>query len=155
MKAFHLLLLIACVSAEDSRFVSAEYRFQMSPPAIPAAEGIATQVAHFYLPATAGFAANVNVQAQPYSGTVKEYLDLSLDQMKQLQMEIVTAKMIGSSAVIEYRGTMQNLSLHFYAMAVKPKDKILLITGTTLDERWKLDGAAIKKSVDSFKLLAK
>jgi len=40
------------------------------------------QALMMFLPVTDGFAANVNVQIQPYAGTIEDYTALSLQQFK-------------------------------------------------------------------------
>src|SRR5689334_20919211 len=41
------------------------------------------QALMMFLPATDSFAANVNVQIQPYSGSMEDYIALTLDQVKK------------------------------------------------------------------------
>lgn len=104
------------------------------------------------LPQTDGFSASVNVQIQPYTGTIDEYLALSLQQFKSAGLKLLQQKTPGKSvAVFEYTGEMEGQVLHWYARAEKAAGKVYLVTATAADEQWSKVSAQLKVCVDSFR----
>lgn len=103
------------------------------------------------LPAKDNFAANVNVAVQPFTGTMKQYIEISKDQFRSAGMKILSEKN-GSDTewVCEYAGEMNGSALHWYARAVAKGKLVYLVTGTGLDADWKDQSAAIIKCVESF-----
>src|SRR5213594_2251824 len=70
------------------------------------------------LPASDGFAANVNVQIQPYDGTRDDYMALSEQQFKGAGLEVIKRSKQGQSGILfEYTGEMQGRKLHWYSRA--------------------------------------
>ncbi|HPO90451.1 MAG TPA: hypothetical protein P5239_02485 [Victivallales bacterium] len=65
-----------------------------------------------FLPASDGFAPNINVQIQIYSGTIEDYEKLSMDQFKQFKFNVIKSKQTGESIIFEYAGGMQGIKLH-------------------------------------------
>jgi len=113
------------------------------------------QVLMLQLPSDGTFAPNVNIQIQPFPGSMDDYVKTSLDEFKQLGLTLSSKKKTGEDAVtLEYSGTMRGLPLQFYARAVKKKSTgvVYLITGTTHSGQWAKSGPEIKACVDSFKL---
>ena len=103
-------------------------------------------------PASDGFAANVNVQIQPYSGTLDEYIALSEEQFKAAGFKVVQRSKQGQSAVVfEYVGEMQGRALHWYAKAVHATDRVYLVTATATETQWKREAVPLKECVDSFR----
>lgn len=76
------------------------------------------QPLQMFLPANNGFAANVNIQIQAYSGTITQYKELSEGQFKQMGLSIISLEEKDNSITFEYKGTMQGFDLHWYAKAV-------------------------------------
>jgi hypothetical protein len=110
------------------------------------------QVLLMALPASDGFAANVNVQIQPYSGTLDEYIALSEGQFKGAGFNVVQRSKQGPSAVIfEYTGEMQGRALHWYARAVHATGRVYLVTATATETQWKQEAVPLKACVDSFR----
>lgn len=91
-----------------------------------------------FLPASGGFASNINVITQPYSGTLDEYIALSENK-------------IGNDTVVfEYTEEMQTRPLHFYGKATLKTGLVYLTTATATDEQWKVLSNKLKACVDSF-----
>ena len=106
------------------------------------------------LPAEGLFQSNVNVQIQPYRDTMKQYVYLSFEQLKQLNLTEINRTLNRNVATFEYKGVMNNMNLHFYSKAILTKDhKIILATGTTSASSWDNDKAKIKSCVDSVQVL--
>jgi hypothetical protein len=106
-----------------------------------------------FLPAKNGFAPNVNVNIQPYGGTVKDYISLSKKQFEQMKWKVLSEKEPSANEwLCEYSGDMQQSSLHWYARAVLKSGKVYLITGTAREDDWADCSAELEKCVDSFAL---
>src|SRR3954466_9566891 len=91
-----------------------------------------------FLPVTDGFAANVAVQIQPYTGTMEEYVALTFKQFKTVHVKVLEQKTPTKSvATFEYAGEMQGgRSLHWYARAEKSGDSVYLVTATATPSQW-------------------
>jgi 3-deoxy-D-arabino-heptulosonate 7-phosphate (DAHP) synthase len=112
------------------------------------------QVLSMSLPAVDGFAANVNVQLQPYSGTIDEYTKLSADQFNQAGMKMIRKKPLSpSESLFEFTGAIQGKALHWYSRAKLSKGKIYLATATGAEAQWASQSAALQACVDSLTLL--
>jgi len=104
------------------------------------------------LPVTDNFAANVNVQIQPYPGTLDEYTTLTLQQFKDAEMKVIQQKRLSKSVqLFEYSGEMQGKSLHWYARAEKFGDKVYLATATSTADQWRKEGPKLRDCIDSFR----
>ena len=104
------------------------------------------------LPASEGFAANVNVQIQPYTGTLDEYMALSEEQFKAAGYKVVQRRKQGQSAVVfEYTGDMQGRALHWFARAEHATGRVYLVTATALETQWKREAVGLKDCVESFR----
>ena len=112
----------------------------------------AYQALMMFLPATARFAANVNVQIQHYEGTIEEYTKLTLKQFEDAGIKVIEQKQTGKSAVIfEYSGKIEGRSLHWYARAEKTGTHVYLTTATATQEDWPKQAGQLKTCVDSFR----
>ena len=105
-----------------------------------------------FLPASEGFAPNVNVQVQQYPNILKEYSDLSIKQFKQANLKILRNKQTKTYVIFEYSGIMQGRKLHWYAVAYKKGDNVFLITATSTESQWKTHSKTLVSCVKSFKL---
>lgn len=104
------------------------------------------------LPATGNFAGNVNVQVQPYSGTIEEYTTLTLKQFKEAGVKVIEQKKAGRSGVVfEYSGELQGRSIHWYSRAEKAAGHVYLATATTAEEGWRTQSSQLKTCVDSLR----
>lgn len=156
MKNTIALLLLAAFALPFSAGEEPEARlhFQANGFSIAPLEGTTDaalyQAVTMFLPASEAFAPNVNVQIQPYNGSIKEYADLSRQQFKSSKLSVVSEKTSQTSVVWEYSGTLQGRSLHLYAKAELGKGKVYLVTATATESQWKTVAAKLKACVDSF-----
>ena len=104
---------------------------------------------------TGAVAANINIQIQPFTGTMKEYMDVSRAQFEQIfdkGWKILSEKQDGEKAwSCELAGTAKGKDYHFYARAVREGSKVYLITATALQEEWGSAGEKMRRHVDAFK----
>ena len=117
---------------------------------IAALEG--TQALAMLLSPSDGFAANVNVQVQPYPGTLDDYIALSRDQFREIGATVVSQRKSGASTrVVEYTGEVSGSSLHFYSRAEKRGNKVYLATASATAQQRPSLSAKLKACVDSLK----
>jgi hypothetical protein len=107
------------------------------------------------LPPVNGFSPNVNVQLQPYKGSVAEYKAITEGQFKQIGLTVVSMEEgnDGKSLTIEYKGPLQGQNLHWYAKAFKKGDVMYLVTATNTESNWELNKEQLIANVNSFKIL--
>jgi hypothetical protein len=106
-----------------------------------------------FLSPTEGFAPNINVQIQPYTGTIKEYATLSKGQFDELKWKVISEKEIGDDEwSVEYTGTMQAGDLHFYARAISKNGKVYLATATAKESQWPTVSDTLRQHIDSFEV---
>ena len=104
-----------------------------------------------FLPAKGDFAANVNVQIQPYDGSINDYSALSSKQFASAGFKLIRpAEPKGASVIFEYTGKMEGRALHWYARAEKAKDRVYLVTATAPEGDWAALASKLKACVDSF-----
>ena len=101
---------------------------------------------------TDGFSGNVNVQIQPYAGTLAEYVTLSLEQFKAGKLTVLDQRTLSKSvAIIEYTGKLQGRSLHWYARLELFNGNIYLATATSLETQWTKESSQLKACIDSLR----
>lgn len=152
MYKFLLLTVFALantVFAGEVLYNKAGFSIDTLDSAVPA-QGM--QSVQMFLPAAKGFAANVNVQVQPYPDSLKAYKKLSEGQFVELGLKTVSSSLEGNVLVLEYSGVLNGLNLHFYAKAVKKGQFVYLATATDLVSEWPNNSAELKKVVDSLQL---
>ena len=153
-----LIVLSFAVLATSTSFAESTNRlhfpqagFTIAPLESPPG-GSPQQALMMFLPATDGFAANVNVQIQPYVGAMDEYVSLSAQQFKSAGFKVLQQKTSGKSvAIFEYTGKTQGHELHWYARAEKSGDNVYLVTATATAEQWDKEAARLRACVDSFR----
>jgi hypothetical protein len=111
-----------------------------------------TQPLIMSLPASEGFAPNINIQIQKYPNSLDDYAKLSTSQFKQFKFKIIQNEKIKDALIFEYSGTMQGRKLHWYSMAYKKEDNVFLITATSTESQWKTQKEKLIGCVKSFKL---
>lgn len=141
-------MLLSALFIFSQPLLAADYNFE--PPEFP--DQIGGQVFQYYLPANNGFAANVNLQIQPFDGSLEEYEALSVSQFEEMDIEVLQLERTGNELLIEYRGAMQNTELHWYARVLKRDSLYYVLTATALAERWSEEQDALVDSVHSFEL---
>jgi hypothetical protein len=107
------------------------------------------------LPPANGFSPNVNVQLQPYKGSVAEYRAITEGQFKQNNLTLISLEESddGQSLSIEYKGTLQGQNLHWYAKSFKKGDVMYLVTATNSEANWEQYKEQLIANVESFILL--
>lgn len=147
------LLLTPCLQHAEANAVEFPlYGFEIDPlDSTPGAEGSAVLV--MSLPGVRGFASNVNVNIQPYKGTMKEYVALSKRQFEQAKCKVITDEQKEDGEWrIEYTATMGGNNLHFYSRALLKGERVYLVTATAEESQWAGVQAKLRKNVDSLKL---
>jgi len=129
-----------------------QYGFTIKALDAPPSTQAATTALMTFLPVSDGFAPNVNVNIQPYSGSMTSYVAMSKDQFKQMNWTIVVEKQNGENEwIVEYTGPLQGNDLHFYARAVGYNGKVYLVTATAKKTQWGSVSGPLRNAVDSFK----
>jgi hypothetical protein len=107
------------------------------------------------LPPTNGFSANVNVQLQPYAGSIAEYKTVTEQQFSAIGLTLVSIEegKNSESLSIEYKGLLQGQSLHWCAKAFKKGNIMYVVTATDTEASWEKHKEQLIANVQSFKLL--
>lgn len=154
MKRFGLVIIVVLVASSMCLAAPERLRLEKAGFSIEPldAEPVATpyQAAILFLPPSGNFAPNVNVQVQPYTGTIDEYLKLSEQQIFTMKMNLISKEQPDkSSMLVEYAGEMQGYKMHFYAKAIANGTNIFLATGTCTESQWENAVEQIKRCVQS------
>jgi predicted phage tail protein len=151
------LIGVALFSAAITTTVTAatidlpQYGFSIEALDAPPSTKTATMALMTFLPDSEEFAPNINVNIQPYPGSMASYITMWKDQFKQMNLTIVAEKQNGENEwVVEYSGPSQGKDLHFYARAVSNNGKVYLVTATATESQWKRVSEVLRKSVDAF-----
>jgi hypothetical protein len=149
------VLLFSCPTLFQAKAATIDlplYGFQIDAlDATPNASATTTALV-LCLPASEDFGPNINIQIQPYTGTIKEYATLSKGQFEELKWEIISEKEIGDNEwSVEYTGTGQSGELHFYARAISKNGKVYLATATAQESQWPTISDTLRQHIDSFK----
>jgi len=106
-----------------------------------------------YLTPTGGFAPNVNVLIQNFSGSINDYVSVTKKEFESAGIQVVNEHIVSPNEwMVEYAGTLSGRSLHWYARAIKNGDKAYLTTATATPEQWEQVSSKLKACVDSFAL---
>lgn len=146
-----LILMASPLCAEaTNRLHFATSGFSIAP--LEAPKGQRTQqVLMMFMPTAGDVTPNVNVQIQPYDGSLEDYVKLSLKQFESANLRVVQqGRTKDSGALFEYQGEIQNRRLHWYAKAQKSQGQVYLVTATALEEHWAEVATNLKNCVDSF-----
>lgn len=128
------------------------YGFQINALDAPAQDAVGSALITL-LPVSDGFAPNVNVLIQPYTGAMADYITLSKGQFASIKANVLSEQTpTPTEWVVEYTGTMGGNDLHFYARALSRNGKVYLVTGTAKDMQWSKVGQTLRQTVNSFKL---
>ncbi|RUO33248.1 hypothetical protein [Aliidiomarina soli] len=151
-KAFLPMILLLSLSASSAVLAQPveSTDFEFTPPSFPREVG--GQVFQYFLPAADGFAANVNLQIQPYEGSLEDYEALSVQQFEQLDFEMLDLARGDNELIFEYTGSMQGTEFHWFSRVLKEGNYFYVVTATALAERWDTEREALVESVDSFRL---
>jgi hypothetical protein len=106
-------------------------------------------------PPSENFTPNINIQVQPFAGTMKEYIEISRQQLDRIFNQEWAKPLEDQKGEKEYLieaiGITKGRNMHFYARAVKHETKVYLITGVALETQWKAIGDTLRRHVDSFR----
>jgi len=106
-----------------------------------------------FLPPDADFAPNVNVQIQPFEGTIEDYIAESKEQFKELNLKVLTEERPDAKTwVVSYEGQMEGEKLRFHAKAISQGNRVLLATATAKSSQWKSAGDALIACVNSMEI---
>jgi hypothetical protein len=129
------------------------YGFQIDALDAAPDDSSPTTVIQTFLPATDGFAPNINVQIQPYTGTMNDFATTSKGQFEQMQWKVIADHHLNDNEWnVEYTGSFRGSDLHFYQRAVSANGKVYLITATAKESQWATVGDTLLKHVESFRL---
>jgi hypothetical protein len=157
------LLLLGTVMAAPagaprrSVYNDANYGFSLDAPAFSSAGKGQTVVPVILTgPNVNGFASNVNVVVSSITTTRKGYRDLTLAGMKQANMKINEDRDVtvsGRDAIrYDYEGKNGGKEVHFLALAVIDKDRVVVVTCTALASEFKAMEPEFRACLDSFQL---
>ena len=150
MKSLVISLIFTSFCIGQENIIIADGKsYAITPPAENISNGA---IAMYFLQPKNEFAGNVNIMIQSWDGTVKEYIDLTMGQLKSANLKLVKGDISEVEWKFEYKGKAQGRDLHWYARAVKSNNKILLITATGLETDWEDQRVKFVESVNSFKL---
>jgi photosystem II reaction center protein PsbP len=147
--------LFSCATFFQARAATIElplYGFQIDAlDAVP--DAASTTALQLCLPATEGFAPNINVQIQPYTGLIKDYATLSKQQFEDMKWKVISEKQVSDNEwSVEYTGSMGDSDLHFYARAISKNGKVYLATAAAKVTQWATVSDTLRQHVDSFKV---
>ncbi|MGH7150908.1 MAG: DcrB-related protein [Planctomycetota bacterium] len=159
-----LVLLLAATSFSDARgpetstrYLDAANGYSIEPPAFPKVPtGVSCQTVIFFAPQEEGFAPNVNVQVQPWTKSLEEFLALSRSQFKEYDLTLLSEekrKVSGREAVaFDYEGDMQGRPLRWMALAVADAGRVILVTGTVPKGSFETHEKALRSCLASLQL---
>lgn len=145
-----LVLSLSLAVDEPARLEFKTHGFSIE--AVEETSELPMQVIAMTLPPTDGFAPNVNVQVQPYPGSIEDYVALSTAQFKQVNFTAIKTESKGNRAVLEYTGVAQGQQLHFYSVVQKRGKKMILVTATANQAQWPKVSKKLLRCADSLKL---
>lgn len=106
-----------------------------------------------FLPPSDGFAPNINVNIQSYTGDIASYAAMSKGQFESMKWTLISEKQVGGNEwAVEYSGLMQGASMHFYARAISKSGRVYLVTGTAKEAQWSAVSALLRQHVNSFQV---
>lgn len=149
-KALLIFLFIAAFKASaDGTFGNSQFEIE----ALGGGDSSkASQPVLMSLPPKNNFSPNINVQIQIFPGTLKQYLNITKSQIESFGWALLESSIEGDKLTLEYQGSLQGKSMHWFQEAVKSKGKIYLITATGLERDWNSYSSDLIESVRSFRL---
>lgn len=152
MKLFAIAIMGWCIQGFGLDFPKAGFSIDVLDSKPPTKSASYTTLMMF-LPASGGFAPNVNVQVQSYPDSLDAYWKLSRGQFDSLGMTVHTTKSLSKKRrSFEYSGKSQGRELHWYAIAEKKGGSIYLVTATATPDQWPQHKARLIQTVNSFKV---
>lgn len=147
------IIIFASHATAQTKIYQSSYGFKIETFEPPDTTGQTFQALIMSAPLANGLSPNINVQVQqPFSGTLKQFLEVSKLQLSSGGTRLIAEHLSNDSLTMEYVGMVNGHRLHFYQKAVLQGKKVFLATGTAPESSWSQFGAKIKKSVDSLGL---
>ena len=149
LKAISLCLLLAVFNYGQGKYENNQFLINALVEENPS---VNSQPIFMSLPASDGFAPNISVQVQQYSGSLNDYAELSINQFDQMKLNVIKKNVNQTNIIFEYSGVMYDRNLHWYAAAYKKNNSVFLITATSLESQWNALSQKLISCVNSFKL---
>ncbi|HXX94468.1 MAG TPA: hypothetical protein VEN81_12600 [Planctomycetota bacterium] len=143
--------------AKPSVYTDSVYGFSIQAPAFPpAATGSSATPVMLVAPSEDNFASNVNVMVLNAAVSLEDYQAQSLKEFKAMGLKEnseTKSKIAGRDAIVwDYEGKLQGNELRWLAAAIAAKDKVYLITCTTLKKHFEKHEKEFRACLESFKL---
>ena len=148
-----LIVMFAILSVAHSEPLQfPKYGFSVdsldAPPTEPS-----TMALVLFLPATDEFAPNVNVIIQGPIDSLAQFVELSKQQFKDLDYNIVSEDSTSESEwSVEYSGAAPQGKLHWFSRAIFKDRRVYLVTATALERQWSDTSEQLRNCVNSLKL---
>jgi len=151
LSALILLSTFAASGAERVRFKENGFSIDVLEDTNDKSQSVAALV--MTLPESGGFAPNVNVSVQPFTGKLLDYVKLSDAQFKEAKFKTLSAKKLDDKTYVwDYTGQTQNMLLHFYAKVIVNGKTAYLATATATEPQWVIFADKLKATVNSLKM---
>lgn len=109
-------------------------------------------VLQMVMPPSDNFTPNVTVMIQRHKGTVKQYSDMSKEQIKAAGWTVKREAVTPTGLIFEYEGPFGGRKMKWRARAEFKDGKVYLATCTATAAQWDAVQAKLNACVDSFKL---
>lgn len=156
LRTIAILFFIAAVcyaqsEVEPLRFSAEGFSIKALPGGDSSASG-QRAVCALFLPASGGFAPNINILIQP-PFPIEEFAKISKQQFDMLGFKVIKDAVVPPNEWdVEYQGSTQGRPCHFFARAVRTDKKVFLITATTAADQWDKTSPPLIECVKSFAL---
>lgn len=98
-----------------------------------------------------GFAPNVNVQAQPWTGDLEGYLELSRTQIEERGWTLRDESVADGEAVYDFEGAFGGFDLRWHARVLLQDGTAWLVTASARPKQWEREGDRLRRVVSSFR----
>jgi hypothetical protein len=156
LRTIGIVFFIAAVCYAQSEVEPLRFSAEgFSIKALPSGDSNASAqraVCAFFLPASAGFAPNINILVQPPL-PIEDFAKLSKQQFDMFGFKVIKDAVVPPNEWnVEYEGTTQGRPCHFFARAVRTDKKVFLVTATTTADQWTSVSPQLIECVKSFAL---
>jgi hypothetical protein len=145
-------------SEKRSRYTDETYGFSVDAPQFP---GVGPKVAYtrvvFVGPPENGFASNVNLRIQPLIKSIEKYREDDRKWLESAGLKVNSARDLTVSGrpatQIDYEGKLGSpKDLRFLNLSVFDKDRVIVITCTSLSDAFEAIAPEFRASLASFRL---
>lgn len=141
LACYLLMISTSACFAEDAvlTFPTTGYQIKVRDPG-PAGEHQFVAFTLFMSPQD-NFASNINVMHQPFPGTLREYQQVSEEELKKMSYTILRSEIKEDAYVCEALGKPQgvNFEVHMYFKAISVGGNVVLATASIPASRWEAD----------------